>query len=273
MTSRWLDYGMTAENSMDLPGASETSSTYRVLLARKFFRSSYGVKIDRLARVRENQRKSRAKKQEHVRDLEQKLASFQERIRRQHVEHRLAVQRLEAENAKLKHLLAGSGLTASQIDGYLQADSDPAMAEKIAIPPIRGAEAGCGIKHSDTVATRYSRSGPVNAQQGLSEQPGIDGIPDQRDIEPSLISKQDQSICGCTPAEDEKSWPTNEDILNTTLCALAEELINQYNTCGVDMAEIRRKLWSGFSKGLTTDEGCRVQNQILFQVLDEISNN
>lgn len=84
---------------------------------------------------------------------------------------------------------------------------------------------------------------------------------------------QDQSICGCAPAEDERSWPTNEDILNTTLCAIAEELINQYNTCGVDMAEIRRKLRSGFSKGLTTDEGCRVQNQILFQVLDEISNN
>jgi hypothetical protein len=56
------------------------------------------------------------------------------------------------------------------------------------------------------------------------------------------------------------------------MCAIADELINQYNTRGADMDEIRRKLWSGFRAGNSGD-GCRVQNQILFQVLDEISNN
>jgi hypothetical protein len=65
---------------------------------------------------------------------------------------------------------------------------------------------------------------------------------------------------------------SNNDLMNTTMCAIADELIDQYNTSGADIEEIRRRLWSGFRSGKTGD-GCRVQNQILFQVLDEISNN
>ncbi|KAK1140351.1 hypothetical protein N8T08_010407 [Aspergillus melleus] len=243
--------------------------------------------LDRRERVRENQRKSRAKKQEHIRDLELKLASFQEKFHCKDVEHRLAVQKLEAENTRLRRLLAYSGLASSEIDGYLRAGSDPIMAEKVAIPPIRRTVAASNSKHQEAVTTSClgasSQSEPdaADAHSRLPEQSLSAGeseffkVSDQTGFAERFVklASQDQTICGCAPAEDEKSWPTNGDILNTTLCAIAEELINQYNTRGVDADEIRRKLWSGFSKGLTTDEGCRVQNQILFQVLDEISNN
>jgi hypothetical protein len=80
-------------------------------------------------------------------------------------------------------------------------------------------------------------------------------------------------MCGCLSDEAPQTWPASYDILNTTLCAIAEELVKQYNTRGVDMAEIQKRLWAGFCNGVSTDEGCRVQNQILFQVLDEISDN
>lgn len=62
------------------------------------------------------------------------------------------------------------------------------------------------------------------------------------------------------------------DLLNTTLCSMAEELINQYNTASIDIEVIRQKLWAGFKAGTRVD-GCRVENQVLFQVLDEISNS
>lgn len=61
-------------------------------------------------------------------------------------------------------------------------------------------------------------------------------------------------------------------MLNSTMCAIAEELVSQYNTRGVDPEEIRRRLWSGFRTG-SSGNGCRVQNQILFQVLDELSED
>lgn len=56
------------------------------------------------------------------------------------------------------------------------------------------------------------------------------------------------------------------------LCAIAEELMNQYNTRGTDLEEIRQRLWSGLQSGVSGD-GCRVQNNILFEVLDEISHD
>jgi hypothetical protein len=38
------------------------------------------------------------------------------------------------------------------------------------------------------------------------------------------------------------------------------------------LEEIRQRLWSGLQSGVSGD-GCRVQNNILFEVLDEISHD
>ncbi|KAF9895361.1 hypothetical protein FE257_000265 [Aspergillus nanangensis] len=234
-------------------------------------------KSDRLARIRENQRKSRARKQEHIRELEQKLAFSQEQAHHKDVEHRLTVQRLEAENRKLRNILSLSGLPSSVIERYLLAADNPAVTQKVAIPALRNSEAGpppqckqgaCSgrsVIQNDSVAThsKAMESPTPPKAAGLS-------------LSPKALAcgpSQHQSICVSSPSGSLESWPINDDVLNTTLCAIADELILQYNTRGLDMEEIRRKLWAGFSKGITTEEGCRVQNHVLFQVLDEISNN
>ncbi|KNG86615.1 hypothetical protein ANOM_006483 [Aspergillus nomiae NRRL 13137] len=94
-------------------------------------------KIDKLARVRENQRKSRARKQEHIRGLEQKLVALQEQVHKKDVEHRLAVQKLEAENRGLKRLCSRLGFPTEIIAEYAQALADPNTAQKVAIPALR----------------------------------------------------------------------------------------------------------------------------------------
>ncbi|RAL09889.1 bZIP transcription factor, partial [Aspergillus homomorphus CBS 101889] len=231
---------------------------------------------ERLARIRENQRRSRAKKQAHIRELEQKLASLQEQARQKDVEHRLAVQGLEAENRRLRSLLASVGISPSTVGEYLNtADGSDSM-RKIAIPSLHRSEVKtqscCGQQSSSSEDTP-SDTGVVSKLQGVGSCSSVEGSSTR------FLScekpPQGTSVCGCSPNEDQVSWPASGsgDVLNTTLCAIADELITQYNTRGVELAEIRHKLWAGFSKGLTTEEGCRVQNQILFQVLDEISNN
>lgn len=243
-------------------------------------------KTDKLARIRENQRKSRARKQEHVRELEQQLASSKEQTQQKDVEHRLAVQKLEAENRKLKRLLSFSGVPASAVEDYLRLAEDPAMSQKVAIPALRrsGSEGvGAGspqCQRKSNCAGPCSSDGQANGdvtqvdklKQPVSPAPEPKTVPQEPPVpRGSAESSRSQSVCGCLPDDD--SLPRNEDVLNTTLCAIAEELISQYNTRGVDMAEIQRKLWDGFCKSGATGEGCRVQNHILFQVLDEISNN
>jgi hypothetical protein len=93
----------------------------------------------------------------------------------------------------------------------------------------------------------------------------------QLTAQPSILPKRaNPSLCDCSTGED---LPEGDgDLLNTTLCGMAEELINQYNTAGIDIEVIRQRLWAGFKAG-TRGDGCRVENQVLFQVLDEISNS
>ncbi|PYH43217.1 bZIP transcription factor [Aspergillus saccharolyticus JOP 1030-1] len=236
---------------------------------------------DRLARIRDNQRKSRAKKQAHIRELEEKLLSLQELVRHKDVEHRLAVQGLEAENRSLRALLSDLGLSSSTVEEYLKATADGSSStRKIAIP---------GLPRS-AVTTRSCRGrsqtgGPCETRPTTARtSPALDPESGGSWKDETAVSGQavtniptplnSPSVCGCSPHET-PTWPESAsgDVLTTTLCAIADELITQYNTRGVELDEIRRKLWAGFTKGLTTEEGCRVQNQILFQVLDEISNH
>ncbi|KAH1487970.1 hypothetical protein LV164_000630 [Aspergillus fumigatus] len=342
-------------------------------------------KVDKLARIRENQRRSRARKQEHIRDLEQKLACLQEQVHKKDVEHRLVAQRLEMENRKLRYLLSYSGIPPQTVEEYLRTSDDPAVTQKVAIPALRRSEfqsenlrqemkcsRPCGGKSSNTVSDFQNgddgheiRNGVIPASRPSEIQPEVrcqeqncsrtcsgrlqevqekprstfDPVmtanvvlpPLQRpEIQPEapcqetkpfshcssssdrserdastaavqnqLLAKVEPSdtpepsgkttsreardpserprlppLCDCAPSDNQTDrFPSNGDVLNTTLCAIADELIQQYNTRGMDITEIRKKLWAGFSKGLTTEEGCRVQNQILFQVLDEISNH
>ena len=88
--------------------------------------------------MRDNQRKSRARKQEHVRDLEQKLAVYKEQINQKDIEHRLAMQKMEAENRQLKTLLGSVGVSPELIQQYLQvAVHDTDMDRKVAIPAMK----------------------------------------------------------------------------------------------------------------------------------------
>lgn len=78
------------------------------------------------------------------------------------------------------------------------------------------------------------------------------------------------SICDCGPGSS-NLWPTDESSLNTTLCGIAEDLIQRYNIQGVDINLIKQRLWPGLRNGGI--EGCRVDNNVLFEVLDELSGN
>lgn len=211
-------------------------------------------KQEQLSRIRENQRRSRARKQEHTRELEQQLCALKKQIQQKDVDHRLSVQKLEAENQKLKRLLVSLGVDAGL---YSIGEEDSVAARKIAIPMLQRERQGQKSDETPCLKTQKLENGGSEYELPSIAQ------------NPTAEVSNGQSVCGC-PADD-SSWPADEDILNSTLCAIAEELISQYNTRGVELAEIQRKLWTGFSRS-TTGDGCRVQNQILFQVLNEISD-
>ncbi|KAJ5938839.1 hypothetical protein N7466_001973 [Penicillium verhagenii] len=220
--------------------------------------------LKRLARVRENQRNSRARKQEHIRDLEQRLAVYKEQAQQKDIQHRLAIQKVEAENKNLRTLLGSLGVSGDLIQQYVTlAGQGTMMDRKVAIPAISATPRPKKEENSlppcnevDSRLTSTSLETPEALESVIKSSPQPEG--------------PTPSLCNC-PAEQSDAWSSEEDVLNTTLCAIAEDLLVQYNARGTDIEELRRRLWSGFTKGQPGD-GCRVQNNILFQVLDEISN-
>lgn len=147
------------------------------------------------------------------------------------------------------------------------------MVRKVAIPALKRAGAGESSCRSTCSAEKETSGGAVCC--GKSE--GSVSI-SEPEVNPDIGADMPRPSVSlrsriCESVVDDPSFPTNEDVLNTTLCAIAEELVSQYNTRGVDLAEIQKKLWVGFTKSCATGEECRVQNHILFQVLDEISGD
>ncbi|KAL4950720.1 hypothetical protein BDW69DRAFT_52671 [Aspergillus filifer] len=238
-------------------------------------------RLEKLARVRDNQRKSRARKQDHIRELEQKVQSLQQELDRKDVQHRLAVQSLTAENQKLRHLHLTSGVPHDALEAYLRSVDNPIMAQKIAIQrmPTETCSKKQNTKCSRPCASEQNpgSAGVIPVQHPVSvastSKENTDVKDESQDKNPDKRPEADlPSFCACAPEEGPQSLPISERVLNTTFCAIAEKLVDQYNTRGVDVTDIKMKLRQGFFRS-STEEGCRVQNQVLFQVLDEISNH
>lgn len=243
--------------------------------------------MERLARVRENQRKSRARKQEYVNELEQRLAVYKEQAHQKDIEHRLATQKVEAENRHLKALLGSLGVSTASVQQYLQeADTGANTNRKVAIPAIQRVEEdnALPLPCRDTRRSNLSMAVPrVYKKESETAEPPVSPVAVSNTCASTVVQPTDQppkqspqeedpALCGCQSDRQDPETVSDEDVLNSTLCAIAEEMINQYNTKGIDVDEIRRKIWSGFRAG-ANGTGCRVQNHILFQVLDDISSD
>ncbi|CAL5867395.1 uncharacterized protein PFLUO_LOCUS1614 [Penicillium psychrofluorescens] len=206
--------------------------------------------LDRRARIRDNQRKSRARKQEYIQELEHQVAQCKQQAQQSDIDHRITVQKLQAENRRLKDRLTSLGFSPASIEQCLQQDDPaPVLDRKIAIPAL-------------------PRSPPPASPTSSATEPSAS----KTGHDDTLQKPKDPSLCRCLlTGQDVDTLPSDQDRLDSTLCSIAEELIHQYNTRGTDLDEIRRHLSAGFRKGMAGD-GCSVRNHVLFQVLDEISN-
>lgn len=235
-------------------------------------------------------------------ELEQRLAVYKEQAHQKDIEHRLATQKVEAENRHLRALLGSLGVSSASVQQYLQeADTGANINRKVAIPAIQRVEGENPLSLSRRDARRSNLSMAI--PRVYKEEPETTELPaavrsactptmvqstEQQEAvrsacAPAVVQPTDQppkqtpqeedpALCGCRTDRENSEMVSDEDVLNSTLCAIAEEMINQYNTKGVDVDEIRRRIWSGFRAG-ANGTGCRVQNHILFQVLDDISSD
>ncbi|OQV08974.1 hypothetical protein CLAIMM_13165 isoform 3 [Cladophialophora immunda] len=69
------------------------------------------------------------------------------------------------------------------------------------------------------------------------------------------------------------SGPLYTDDSNSISCSVAKDMISQYNPTPEEMENIVARLSTAFSRPLYQGESCRVNRQVLFQVLYEMNSN
>jgi hypothetical protein len=259
--------------------------------------SSPAASKSKQERIRDNQRRSRARRQEYLADLERRLRESHSLCREAHLQ-KSAIAELQTENGLLRHLLALSGVSPNVVETFLRqnapttdqngteiassmrqlkprlqalpsrvsSDESPsASAQSRARPPLR--------TNQNCVTTLQTGHDPHRSECFDSQGPQQivpDWLFDLSDQQ-SPPSQKNAGLFCCDSFLIPAHGPLLEDERNAVVCSVARDLINQYNPPPHEMDAIKLRLSTGLSRSLIPGGPCRVNNQLLFQVLNEIS--
>jgi hypothetical protein len=249
----------------------------------------------KLARIRDNQRRSRAKRQEHVRDLEQRIAACHSACRETDL-LRQAVEELRKENAVLRNLLAEFGVEGATIDTAVadertggrnipaksDAGSRQDVSKQLLLKPKLTVEGNGVTSHiGDRVEYGLGRS-----KQSAALLKSIDVAPttamatDSRSHAEDLDwlfendpEAQAKANAFCHEALREGSTSiADSDNRESVLCSVAKDMIEQYDVPPEDLIATKRRLTRGFCLPSGLGGGCRIRNETLFEVLKDLSS-
>lgn len=265
-------------------------------------------------RIRDNQRRSRARRQEHLADLEKRLSDCHSTCREADLQ-REAFRDLQQENARLRELLALSGLDSAWIESQVRQRDNQPQDSKSSLrslkPKIRINDQGDSLGSAQLASKEASASPFLDLGTAGEDDPEHDFISAANvsqfatvlnmqylQADSCLSDGSSSARGGCCPraSSEEQTQATgpshtettsfccdtfhvspNGPLLksseNTILCSVAKEMIDQYNVNSQNMDLIKARLSMGFSRPTFPGQGCRVNNQLLFDVLNEISSN
>ncbi|KIX06472.1 uncharacterized protein Z518_04448 [Rhinocladiella mackenziei CBS 650.93] len=265
-------------------------------------------------RIRDNQRRSRARRQEYLAELQRRLNECHNAFREAELQ-REAFAHLQTENARLRELLNFAGVSPEVVESYgrqhnHRADDSTAASLRQIKPKLQSMDASGHPSplhipklESNGALCCPTSSSCCTSQPGLPLEHfhGYDGQfrrPHQFLDAPATIATTLFQTTAMSPATSSQ-WlidtgsegpaasyddtfscdtfrvppkgPLLPDDGNTTLCSMAKALIDQCNPTPSEMEEIRARLATAFSRPTFPEQGCRVNNQVLCQILSEMN--
>jgi hypothetical protein len=228
-----------------------------------------------LARVRENQRRHRAKVKDQVANLQEKLAEKEALLAK--AEERIVELTAALEFERLR---TGEGQTEYASDESLEDPKDtisaelvpptdvlqptPASLHRDSAPAVkRPCEGRCPWVYLSTVGTAKSQPSPSSDSPNTSD-------PTNDVITLAGSSSYTETVELATKQCLDLDPPRFGE--STTLCITAYNLIDQQNYRGLETSTVYQWLRQGFRSGHDRLDGCRVENSILFSLLDFVSS-
>ena len=246
-----------------------------------------------LERIRNNQRRCRARQKEYIASLEEKIRQYEGMSIETTVNQKL--EELATENRSLKRLLQVLGLR----DEFLNAYSNAVRIAPDISWPLLGDEHCAASKDCSALNPSLDRlethlqptaiheeqpqhiagqfTGVSTSKQASSGLPQIDVLlPWERSDFPvtsasSHMEQSGQLTMDALMTEAFGNPVTVDDVSDTTtLCSWAFSLLLKSNLKGYSAADLDLKLRAGYRHGVTPTEGCRIDNKVLLNVLAEV---
>ncbi|KAH6637994.1 hypothetical protein C7974DRAFT_151878 [Boeremia exigua] len=246
-----------------------------------------------LERIRNNQRRCRARQKEYIASLEDKIRQYEgmsfETTTKQKLEE------LALENRSLKRLLQVLGLRDEVLDAYSNAvriapdiswpllgNEHHAVSRECSAPNLSLDRLEPHMPPTATHEEHPQHTAGQSADISISEREFLD-LP-QTDVPlpwefsdfhaasaSSHIEQYDQVTMDALMTEAFSNTVTADDVSDTTtLCTWAFSLVLKSNLKGYSAADLDLKLRAGYKHGVTPTEGCRIDNKVLLNVLAEI---
>lgn len=231
-----------------------------------------------LARVRENQRRHRAKIKDQVTTLEDKLAEKEALLAKAEEQIAELTAALEFERSRPRERQIETTPDTSFADTeqttpeeFIQPDeiqlqqSRTSVDEDFTPAGKRPCEGRCPWVYLATVGTADSQPSPLPSSSSR----------DSNDSPKDMIT-----LTGSSSYTETVELATKQCLdldpprfgESTTLCITAYNLIDQQNFRGLEISTVYQWLRQGFRSGHDRMDGCRVENSILFSLLDFVSS-
>ncbi|KAI8934395.1 hypothetical protein NX059_009131 [Plenodomus lindquistii] len=247
-----------------------------------------------LERIRNNQRRCRARQKEYIASLEDKIRQYEGMSVDSSTKQKL--DQLATENRSLKQLLQALGLRDEFLDAYSNAAR---IAPNLSWPPL-GDENHAVSKGYSALNPSLDRLEPHLPPTAIHEEHRQHTAGQFSDVAtskqaslgfsqidlPSSWESSDYPITSASPHMEQLGQSTMDDLMTealsdavtaddvsdtTTLCSWAFALVLKSNVKGYTAADLDIKLRAGYKHGLTPTEGCRIDNRVLLNVLSEVT--
>lgn len=225
------------------------------------------------ARIRDNQRRSRARRKEYIQELEQRLQRFETLGIEATQEVQVAGRKVAAENAALRSLLRHHGVSEAEVQGYLKSHASDTIPSNslLAVIPNPTISQSPKMQNNNMAKGISPKTGLLNrerdAQTDISElcsSPSGPAVNKQADIRNDQVSNAEQpaAIDSLGVGALNAGQPsTGQDAGQFTPCEAAAGIITSMRDYP-DTRDVRSEL------GCRSSSSCMVRNMDVFAILD-----
>ncbi|KAF2728300.1 hypothetical protein EJ04DRAFT_528751 [Polyplosphaeria fusca] len=269
---------------------------------------SKASKAQNLARIRDNQRRSRARRKEYLQELEAKLRGCEQMGVEASAEIQSAARKVLEENRKLRALLRDRGVTEAEITAvtgsnqrsldnvsaapslnsmlerritcnrvpYPSSSSSPSPSATAAVLPTTTLAPISIPAHRPAPISEYDSQSPLSIDSSVETPPQFNNTPFYPNAMTPTPEIKSETMASFNFSFDQSQQPMSWNFSADSV--YSPDAMTYYNTSCIDAANIIRGMTVDVGPELEADLGCRtatqncyVNNSLMFNVMDKYS--